>query len=172
MVLGSWAISQMQAAAVDAGMDAAIIGYMPYPTSIDGMQYAGAGGDYKIAVNKNSSNQEAAIAFLTWFLDESNFAFDEGGIPPLKDAQLPSQYDAFAQAGVQLIVDTPAVAGEEGLLNNIDNEAEIGWNNGSGLWQSSIVDAARGQTSESFDDLMNAANDAWAAARESLGVTP
>ena len=52
---------------------------MPYPTTVDGEQYAGAGGDYKIAVNKNSDNQELAIAFLTWFLEESNFAYDEGG---------------------------------------------------------------------------------------------
>ena len=172
MALGSWAITQMQDAAVAAGKDASIIGYMPYPTSIDGEQYAGAGGDYKIAVNKNSPNQEIAKAFLTWFLDESNFAYDQGGIPPLIDAPLPSQYDAFAQAGVKLVVDTPAQAGEEGLVTNIDNEAEIGWNNGSGVWQSTIVDAARGQTSETFDDIMNAANDAWAAARQSLGVTP
>jgi raffinose/stachyose/melibiose transport system substrate-binding protein len=172
MALGSWAITQMQAAAVDAGKDASIIGYMPYPISVDGKQYAGAGGDYKIAVNKNSPNQEIATAFVTWFLEESNFAYDQGGIPPLLDAELPPAYAAFAEAGVIYIVDTPAIAGEEGLLNNIDNEAEIGWNNGSGVWQSTIVDAARGQTSDTFDDIMNAANAKWAEARVSLGVTP
>ena len=172
MNLGSWAIVQMQAAAVAAGKDASIIGYMPYPVAVDGKQYAGAGGDYKIAVNKNSPNQEIAKAFVTWFLEESNFAYDQGGIPPLKTAKLPPAYDAFAQAGVVLVVDTPAKAGEEGLVNNIDKESEVGWNNGSGTWQSSIVDAARGQISESFDDLMNAANEKWAAAKKSLGVTP
>ncbi|MBX3082249.1 MAG: carbohydrate ABC transporter substrate-binding protein [Anaerolineae bacterium] len=172
MNLGSWAIVQMQAAAVAAGKDASIIGYMPYPTSVEGKQYAGAGGDYKIAVNKNSPNQEIAKAFLTWFVEESNFAYDQGGIPPLLTAKLPPAYDAFAQAGVVLVVDTPAKAGEEGLVNNIDKESEVGWNNGSGVWQSTVVDAARGQISESFDDLMNAANEKWAAARKSLGVTP
>lgn len=172
MNLGSWAITQMQAAAVDAGKDASIIGYMPYPTSVDGVQYAGAGGDYKIAVNVNSPNQEIAKAFLTWFVEESNFAYDQGGIPPLLDAELPPAYDAFSAAGVVLVMDTPAKAGEEGWVNNIDSEAEIGWNNGSGLWQSTIVDAARGQIPETFDDLMNAANEKWAAARVSLGVTP
>jgi len=45
MALGSWAISQMQAAAVAAGKDPSVIGYMPYPTSVNGKQYAGAGGD-------------------------------------------------------------------------------------------------------------------------------
>ncbi|MBX3063586.1 MAG: carbohydrate ABC transporter substrate-binding protein [Anaerolineae bacterium] len=172
MVLGSWAISQMQAAAVAAGKDANVIGYMPWPTSVNGKQYAGAGGDYKIAVNKNSPNQEVAKAFVTWFLEESNFAFDEGGIPPLIGAKLPSQYDAFAEAGVEFVLDTPAKAGEEGVLNNIDKESGVGWNNGSGLWQSTVVDAGRGQIAESFDDLMKAANEAWAAARKTLAVTP
>ncbi len=172
MNLGSWAIIQMQAAAVAAGKDASIIGYMPYPITVKGKQYAGAGGDYKMAVNKNSPNQEVAKAFVTWFMDKSNFAYDQGGIPPLKDAKLPPAYDAFAQAGVILVMDTPAKEGEEGLVNNIDKQAEIGWNNGSGAWQSTIIDAARGQTSQSFDDIMKAANKAWADARKSLSVTP
>ncbi len=171
MNLGSWAIVQMQAAAVAAGKDASIIGYMPYPTSVDGKQYAGAGGDYKMAVNKNSPNQDAAKAFVTWFMDESNFAYDQGGIPPMKEAKLPPAYDAFTAAGVNFVVDTPAKAGEEGWVNNIDKESEVGWNNGSGLWQSTIIDAARGQISESFDDIMNAANTKWAAARQSLSIT-
>jgi ABC-type glycerol-3-phosphate transport system substrate-binding protein len=104
MNLGSWAIVQMQAAAVAAGKDASIIGYMSYPVTIDGKQYAGAGGDYNIAVNKNGANQDAAKAFVTWYLEESNFAFDQGGIPPLKSAKLPAAYDAFAEAGVVLVV--------------------------------------------------------------------
>ena len=172
MALGSWAITQMQAAAVAAGKDASIIGYMPYPTSVNGKQYAGAGGDYKIAVNKNSPNQEVAKAFVTWFLEKSNFGYDQGGIPPLLGAKLPPAYDAFSQAGVVLVVDTAAKAGEDGLINNIDKESGVGWNNGSGTWQSTIVDAARGQTTQSFDDIMNAANTAWAAARKKLNVAP
>lgn len=172
MNLGSWAIVQMQAAAVAAGKDASIIGYMPYPTTVDGKQYAGAGGDYKMAINKNSPNQDIDKAFVTWFMDQSNFAFDQGGIPPLLSAKLPPAYDAFAQANVTFIVDTPAKSGEEGLVNDIDKESSVGWNNGSGTWQSTIVDAARGQTTQSFDDIMNAANTAWADARKSLSVTP
>lgn len=170
MTLGSWAISQMEAAAVAAGKDKSVIGYMPFPTSVDGKQYANAGGDYKIAINKNSENQEVAKAFVTWFLDESNFAYDQGGIPPLLTAKLPPQYDAFAEAGVIFLQDTPAKSGEEGFTNNIDKEAEIGFNNGSGVWQATIIDAARGQTSESFDDVMNAANAKWSAAKKALGI--
>jgi len=172
MALGSWSISQMQGAAVAAGKDASVIGYMPYPTSVKGKQYAGAGGDYKIAINKNSTNQDVDKAFVTWFLEDSNFAFNEGGIPPLLTAKLPAQYDAFTKAGVTFVVDNPAKAGEEGFLNNIDKQSEIGFNNGSGTWQSTIVDAARGQISMSFDDIMNDANTKWAAARKTLKVTP
>src|SRR5258708_20995353 len=172
MALGSWAIIQMQGAATAAGKDPSIIGYMPFPISINGKQYAGAGGDYKMAINKNSPNQDIDKAFVTWFMEKANFAYDQGGIPPLLDAKLPPAYDAFAKAGVILVMDTPAKAGEEGLINNIDKQAEIGWDNGSGTWQSTIVDAARGQTTQSFDDLMIAANTAWAAARKTLKVTP
>jgi ABC-type glycerol-3-phosphate transport system substrate-binding protein len=172
MALGSWAISQMQGAATAAGKDPAVIGYMPFPTNIGGKQYAGAGGDYKIAVNKNSPNQAAALAFLTWFLDKSNFAYDQGGIPPLVGAKLPPQYDDFAKAGVIFVSDTAAKAGEEGWYTSIDKKAEIGFANGSGAWQSTIVDAARGQINKSFDDIMNEANTKWAAARKALGVTP
>lgn len=172
MALGSWAISQMQGAAVAVGKDANIIGYMPFPSNIDGKQYAGAGGDYKVAVNKNSPNQEAALAFLYWFLDESNFAYDQGGIPPLVGAELPPQYDDFAASGVIWVEDTPAKPGEEGLYKTIDKEAEIGFDDGSGMWQSTIIDAARGQIDKTFDDIMNEANAKWAEARKSLGVTP
>jgi len=172
MALGSWSISQMQAAAVAAGKTADVIGYMPYPTSVNGKQYSGASGDYAIAVNKNSPNQDAAKAFITWYLDDSNFGFDQGGIPPLLTAKLPAEYDAFTKAGVVLVEDTPAKAGEEGLLASIDKESSVGLTDGSGNWQATIVDAARGQTSSSFDDIMNAANTAWATARKTLSVTP
>jgi raffinose/stachyose/melibiose transport system substrate-binding protein len=172
MCLGSWAISQMQGAATAAGKDPAVIGYMPFPSNIGGKQYAGAGGDYKIAVNKNSPNQAAALAFLYWFLEKSNFAFDQGGIPPVVGGTLPAQYNDFATAGVIWVSDTAAKAGEDGLYTKIDNQAEIGFANGSGMWQSTIIDAARGQINKSFDDIMNEANTKWAAARKALDVTP
>ncbi len=172
MCLGSWAIVQMQDAAQALGKDPGVIGYMPFPANVNGKQYALASGDYKLAINKHSPNQAAARAFLDWFEDQSNYAFNEGGIPPLVGARLPSQYDDFIKAGVVLIPDTPAKSGEDGLYMAIDKKAEIGFADGSGMWQSTIVDAARGQINETFDDIMNAANAKWAAARKALGVTP
>ena len=70
MVLGSWAVSQMK----DAGEHADDVGYMPFPYSIDGQQYATSGTDYCYAINKNSQNIPAAKAFVQFIpntLDEA-----------------------------------------------------------------------------------------------------
>lgn len=52
MVLGSWAIVQMHA----AGDNADDIGYMPFPISVNGTQYASAGADYCFGINNNISD--------------------------------------------------------------------------------------------------------------------
>ena len=156
--LGSWAIVQMEEKAADPS----VVGYMPFPSNVDGKVCATAGGDYKIAINKNTESPEAARAWLDWFLDESNFAYDQGGIPPLKDGEYPPQLASFAELGVELVSANPAPAGEEGWFNQIDTEAEIGLNTPN-LGQR-IIDAARGNTDETFDDIMNDLNAKWAEA--------
>ena len=79
MVLGSWAVSQMQA----AGDNAEDVGYMPFPITVDGKQYASSGPDYAFGINKKASadNQEASMIFFKWMTEKSNFAYNEGGIP-------------------------------------------------------------------------------------------
>ena len=89
MVLGSWAIVQVQQEAVAAGGSADNIGYMPFPHQVDGKFYSSTGGDYKLGINKNSPNQEAARAWFDWFSNESGFAAAEGGIPPAQGRRLP-----------------------------------------------------------------------------------
>ena len=116
MVLGSWAIVQMQEKAADP----AVIGYMPFPTNVDGKRCSSAGGDYKIAINKNTEYPEAARAWLDWFLKESNFAFDQGGIPPVTGSELPPQLADFAAANVEFIPSAPPPAGEEGWVDKIE----------------------------------------------------
>ncbi len=159
MVLGSWAIVQMQ----DAADNPDDIGYMPFPSNVDGTVCAGAGGDYNLGINIHSENQEAARAWVDWFVNESGFAYDQGGIPPLKGSELPPQLQAFADLDVEYIQTNPAPAGQEGWLDNIDNEAEVG------LWDPAfkqrIVDAARGATDETFDDIMADLNGRWAEAQ-------
>lgn len=54
MVLGSWAFTQMQ----QAGDKPEDIGYMAFPVSIDGVQYAPAGGDYNFGINVQASYEE------------------------------------------------------------------------------------------------------------------
>src|SRR5690606_18839923 len=50
MVLGSWAIVQMQ----DAADNPEDIGYMPFPVQVDGKFHSTIGGDYKNGINVNS----------------------------------------------------------------------------------------------------------------------
>ncbi|NDJ52852.1 MAG: carbohydrate ABC transporter substrate-binding protein [Chloroflexi bacterium] len=159
MVLGSWAIVQME----EAADDATDIGYMPFPVTVDGERYAEANGDYKIGINVNSDNKAAARAWLDWFLNESNFAFDQGGIPPVIGSEYPPQLSAFSDMGVNLVQMNPARPGEEGWLDEIDSEAEIG------LWDPAfrqrIIEAALGNTDETFDDIMADLNARWAEAQ-------
>jgi raffinose/stachyose/melibiose transport system substrate-binding protein len=168
MVLGSWAIVQMQQAAVAAGASADDIGYMPFPHQVNGAFYSIAGGDYKNAVNIHSKNKAAAEAWVTWYADESNFASNEGGIPPLLTGTFPSQLDEFVNKdGVKLLEELPAPAGQESLTNDIDKEAEIGLYDSK--FPQRIIDAARGASKETLDQIFTDLNTRWAAAKTKLG---
>lgn len=163
MPLGSWAISQVQALAADPST----IGYMPFPyTAEDGTVYAAASGDYKLAVNKNSKNKDAALAYLYFFLEDSGFVEREGGISAVKGRPMPETLKAFEELGVVLIEEKPAPAGEEGLLDAVDKEAEVG------LWTETfkkrMVESAVGNTSETFEDICADLNTNWANAKANL----
>lgn len=163
MVLGSWAISQIREKAANP----ADIGYMPFPyTNKDGKIYAGSGGDKNIGINKNSKNKEAARAWLDFFLNETTYAKDLGAISTLKGSPLPDALKAFQDLGVVLITNSPAPAGEDGLVDRIDKESEVG------LWQSTfkkrIIEAALGNRKESYDDIMKDLNAKWAKGRKAV----
>jgi ABC-type glycerol-3-phosphate transport system substrate-binding protein len=166
MNLGSWAVGQIKAIAANPDD----VGYMPFPVSHNGQVFAEAALDYNLAVNKNSQNKAAAIAWATWFADKSGYALDNMSIPALKGAEYPSFLKSYQDLGVKFIAGTPAPAGEEGLFDKIDKEAEIG------LWlepqKIRIVDAAMGTSKETFDDIMKDWNARWAKARKTLSVTP
>lgn len=169
MLLGSWSIVQMQQAAVAAGLSPDVIGYMPFPyTNADGKVYAASGGDYNLGINKYSKNKDAAKAWIDWFTNESTFAADQGGISPVIGAEMPASLKGFQDLGVIFIGNTPAPAGEETLLDDVDAESEIGrW---SEAYRLRIVEAAIGNRDESFEDIMADLNSKWAAARKTLGV--
>lgn len=166
MVLGSWAIGQIRALAKDPET----IGYMPYPASANGKMYAEVALDYNLAINKNSKNKAAALAWIKFFADESGYASDCQAIPSKKGSAYPSVLDSFKQANVSYMVGAGPKPGEDGLFDKLDKESEVG------LWQPPqkirIVDAAMGTTKESFDDIMRDWNARWAKARKANKVAP
>jgi len=163
MVLGSWAYPQMEA----AGENGADVGYMPFPISVDGVQYASAGADYSYGINVNASDDEkkAAMVFVKWMTEKSNFSYNEDGLPV--DAE--SIETKLAFEGVTFLQDEPSVSGEEDLLNELNSESELNINAGGDSKIQRIVECAS-DGSQSFDDIMAEWNEAWTNAQESAGV--
>jgi ABC-type glycerol-3-phosphate transport system substrate-binding protein len=165
MVLGSWAYAQM----VEAGDHGDDVGYMPFPITVDGTQYALAGGDYSYGININSSdeNKTASMIFIKWMTEESNWCYNEGGYTVVKGGQNPDMYSAFE--GCTILSDQPALSGEEDYLNEMNSESELSFNAGGNAKVMSIVEA--GATgSKSFDDIMAEWTEKWNAAQESCGI--
>ena len=79
---------------------------------------------------------------------------------------MPSTLGDFAAAGVEYIELAPAELGQESVVNDIDAEAEIGlW---SPDYRQRLVDAARGASGESKDDIFADLNARWAAAKADI----
>lgn len=162
MVLGSWSVNQFK----DAGPNRDDIGYMPFPISVDGKQYAASGGNYAYAINKQASeeNQIAAMLYVKWLLEESSIYDDEGSIPALKGEPLPDTLEGFE--GVELLSDNAPVKGEENLYDDIRNTAEVL----SGDYPVGTVLEAALYGSSSLDDVMDEWNSKWTMAQESEGA--
>lgn len=160
MVLGSWAVVQMQ----DAGDHASDIGYMPFPITVDGTQYASAGADYCFGVNKNISddNKLAAELYIKWFSESSNFAYDQGGVPVLKSQEYPETLAAFD--GMELVEDTAAPSEIADLADNVKQEAELALNADQTHVQRVVEAAINGD--ETLDDIVADWNDSWGSAVE------
>lgn len=158
MVLGSWAIVQMQA----AGDNADDIAYMPFPISVNGTQYASAGADYCFGVNKNISddNKIAAMLYIKWLSESSNFAYDQGGVPVLKSQEYPETLKAFD--GIALVADAQAPAEIADLQPNVNQESELSLNADQTHVQRVVEAAINGD--ESYDDIIADWNEAWNAA--------
>ena len=165
MVLGSWAYSQM----VDADSHGEDVGYMPFPMSVNGTQYALAGGDYSYCINVNSSddNKAASLVFIKWMTEKSNWCYNEGGYTVVKGGENPDMYKAFD--GCTTMADQPALAGEENLLNDMNSESELSFNAGGNDKVQRIVEAAA-TGSETYDDIMADWTKAWNDAQAELGV--
>ncbi len=156
MVLGSWAIIQMQ----EAGPNAADIGYMPFPiTQPDGVQYASVGADYCFGVNNSIStdNKIASMLYIKWLSESSNFAYDQGGVPVLKSQAYPETLAAFD--GIDLLEDTPAPTELAELQPNVNRESEISLNADNTHVQRIVEAVVTGN--ETLDDIIADWNARW-----------
>ena len=155
MVLGSWAISQMQMAGEHGGD----ISYMPFPISIQGKQYALASSNYCYGISKDLSDEKrlASMIFVKYLVDESKYDFHNSSIPVLKTNEYPDILGNFD--GVNLV--TNATISEK--FEKI-SRATVGVNYDSKHLEN-LIDAAINR--DSFDELMNSWNDAWEAALQS-----
>lgn len=165
MALGSWAVTQIQS----AGDNADDIGYMTFPITVNGKQYASAGPDYCYGINCNSSedNQIAAMCYIKWLVEKSGFAQSEGGISIVKGDDYPEALSAMKD--VELVVNKPGAEGEENLFQDVNNDSELGINV-SGAIATQIVEEATSGTM-TLEDMVNEWNEKWTAAQESNGIT-
>lgn len=164
MVLGSWAVQQCK----DAGANADDVAYMPFPITVEGTQYAGAGGNYSFGINNRVStqNQIASMLYVKWLIEESSIYEDEGSIPALKSKELPKTLADFE--GVELLSNNPAKEGEEDFFEEVNNESEIGINKND-YTKSEILEAALYGT-KTLDEIMDDWNTRWTNAQVVLGM--
>ena len=139
---------------------------MPFPITVNGQQYATAGGDYCFGINVNSSddNKAASMVFVKWMTEESGWCDFEGGYPISKTAPTSFVFD-----GVNIVENAPALEGEEDFMNEMNSESELNFNAGGDVKVQAIVEAAA-TGSQTFDDIMAEWTAAWNAAQEACGI--
>jgi ABC-type glycerol-3-phosphate transport system substrate-binding protein len=164
MHLGSWAITQMQAAAKDAGTDPADIGFMPFPTQKDGGFCATLVSDYQQAVSVHSEHKTAARAWIDWFTEKSGYSETEGAVPALQAAPMPETLKDFVDNDVMFVERSEAKTGE---VNAIDNAAEIGLNKPD--YRQQLVDLARGARKGNLEDFFADLDKRWNEAARTTG---
>lgn len=160
MALGSWAIMQIQKLA-DNPED---IGYLPFPNQVDGKFHSAIGGDYKNAINVHSPNKDAARAWIEWFAEKSNYAVDEGSLTPTVDGPQPATLADFDAAGVEYI---ELDRSKDHINREIDELGEVGLETPD--YRQALVDAARGASGRTKEEIFDEINQRWADGREQVG---
>ncbi|MFH9010917.1 extracellular solute-binding protein [Streptomyces sp. NPDC017943] len=164
MWLGSWAVSQMRAAAEAAGRNPDDIAFMPFPARKDGAFCSVLRPDYQYAVNKHSDNKAAARAWIDWYITKSGQAAAEGSISSVKGAPLPDTLEAFADNDVTMI---PQSQKNVSRVNAVDKASEVGIT--AQDYRQKLVDVARGASEGDMDSYFDELNDKWSEARQTLG---
>ncbi|WP_461226078.1 ABC transporter substrate-binding protein [Lacticaseibacillus suihuaensis] len=167
MVLGSWAVPQIQ----DANKDNADnITFQTFPaTAEDGKQYISVGADYNYAINVHSKHKDAARKLINWLVNDSDYAIDNGGLPTVKGAKYPASLQGLKDSGVTLLETAAAPKGKESLFSEIDDASEIGLDTTDKTKQR-IIEAAIGNTNESFATIMKDLNGKWANAIKTVNA--
>lgn len=155
MVLGSWAYKEIQNGATNKDS----LGFMPFPSNVDGKQYSTVGVDYCYGVSAKSENKELAKAFVAYMLDESGYALNSGNISILKT----DPYAEFINQMNEVILLTESQANDEDY--NLYYTLNNGVAPGSTDEIRRIMDSASGKTGEAFDDIMEDWNRKWEANR-------
>ncbi len=162
MVLGSWAVPQMQDAAKTAGTDPADIGFMPAPVEVDGALHSPVGGDLKVAINTHSKHKAAARAWIDWFVDDSGFYEVAGGLPTVKTQPASQNLKDFEATGVKYIEMTPSPE-----LSEVSKDSEVGIDQPD--YYRELIDAARGASGKTKDEIFKDLNSKWANGVAAVG---
>jgi raffinose/stachyose/melibiose transport system substrate-binding protein len=166
MWLGSWAIVQMQDAAKKAGKDPSEIGYMPFPSQVDGKFCTPLAPDYQEAVSIHSTHKAAARAWIDWFTDTSDYVATNQAVPSRKGAPLPSALKPFQDAGVRFI---PMSQAENAKVTTIDNQSEIGMTSKPDYRQH-LIDVARGAAGGDLQKVFADLAKKWADAQKTASL--
>ena len=151
MAIGSWAVSQCKA----AGAFPENLGYMPFPYTVNGKQYATAQEDYSFGISKNSKNKAAARAWIDFMIEDSTYALDNSSITIQKNATVPSTLDNFKN--VEFIIDIPSTEQNSGILARLHKAVPVY----DVDVPRRIYEAARGESGETFDEIMDDWNFKW-----------
>jgi len=166
MILGSWAVTQMQDAAKKAGKSADEIGFWPMPWQTDGKFTSVTATDKLLAVSKNSDNKATARAWVNWFINDSGYAKSQGAISPVKADPTPDTLADFKTFGVEYQELNPDPKGKEALLTDIANTAQV--DIFGNVYRQKLIDTARGAASGDEESFFANLNKEWAAARSQV----
>lgn len=138
------------------------IGYMPFPNNIQGKQYMTIGGDYAIGISNNSKNKEAARAWIDFMIQYSGYAEESYSVSIIRGAPLPGWLNGFDN--VEFIVDNPS-RDKNGYILGLLSEPLPLHDRGRMV---RVIEAAKGTSEESFDDIMEDWNRLWESGRPNL----
>ncbi len=155
MAIGSWALAQFQS----AGENGDAIAFMPFPNEIEGTQYMTIATDYCYAINKKSTNKEAARAYIDYMLDESGYALEQKTLSIVKTDPYPEEYGAMEN--VVLLSSNLANSNNykkyELLSTNLNLEDTEETKR--------VIESAAGVRNESFEAIMDDWNSRWESSR-------